>query len=53
MISKAIVRAVTSRRPKTRYVVGLGAKPIIFVRRVLPDRAFDAVISGFTRFAAK
>jgi NAD(P)-dependent dehydrogenase (short-subunit alcohol dehydrogenase family) len=53
VISKAIVRAVTARRPKTRYVVGMGAKPIIFARAVLPDRAFDAVITGFTRFAAK
>ncbi|HEY3752898.1 MAG TPA: oxidoreductase [Pseudonocardiaceae bacterium] len=53
VISKAIVRAVTARRPKTRYVVGLGAKPILFARRVLPDRTFDALITGFTRFAGK
>jgi len=30
-----------ARRPKTRYGVGFGAKPLIFLRRLLSDRAFD------------
>jgi NAD(P)-dependent dehydrogenase (short-subunit alcohol dehydrogenase family) len=30
--------------PKTRYVVGFGARPLITLRRCLPDRAFDALI---------
>jgi short-subunit dehydrogenase len=44
VIAKAVARAVTARRPRTHYVVGGGAKPIIFARRVLPDRAFDRLI---------
>ena len=32
------VKAVTARRPKTRYAVGYGAKPMIFLHGVLPDR---------------
>ena len=44
VIAKAIGKAATARRPKTRYAVGFGAKPLIFLRRWLPDRAFDALI---------
>jgi NAD(P)-dependent dehydrogenase (short-subunit alcohol dehydrogenase family) len=41
VIATAVAKAVTSRRPKTRYVVGMGAKPILFARRHLSDRGFD------------
>jgi short-subunit dehydrogenase len=44
VIANAVARAVTARRPRTRYAVGLGAKPILLTRRVLPDKAFDAVM---------
>ncbi|WP_410649312.1 hypothetical protein [Amycolatopsis sp. cmx-4-54] len=44
-----ILKAVRARRPKTRYAAGFGAKPILFVRRVLPDRAFDALFLGALR----
>ena len=44
VIAKTIGKAVTARRPKTRYAVGYGAKPMIFLHGVLPDRAFDAFI---------
>ncbi|MFD8478275.1 oxidoreductase [Kitasatospora sp. NPDC059673] len=45
VIADAIGRAVTARRPRTRYATGFGARPLIALRRLLPDRAFDAVIS--------
>ncbi|MGW2913956.1 oxidoreductase [Streptomyces asoensis] len=45
VIAEAIGKAVTARRPKTRYATGFGARPLIALRRVLPDRAFDMVIS--------
>ena len=45
LIGKTIGKAVTARRPKTRYAVGYGAKPMIFLHGLLPDRAFDAFIS--------
>jgi NAD(P)-dependent dehydrogenase (short-subunit alcohol dehydrogenase family) len=44
LIADTIAKAVTARRPKTRYAVGYGAKPMIFLHDVLPDRAFDAFI---------
>ncbi len=47
LIAATIAKAVTARRPKTRYAVGFGAKPMIFMRGLLSDRAFD----GFMRMA--
>ncbi len=40
-------------RPKTRYPVGQGARAILLLRRLLPDRAFDAVLWNiYKRFPA-
>lgn len=48
VIADAVAKAVTARRPRTRYVVGFGARPLILMRRVLPDRVFDAVVKRAT-----
>ncbi|MFD6455541.1 oxidoreductase [Nocardia sp. NPDC055165] len=48
VIADAIGKAVTARRPKTRYTVGFGARPLIFLKWLLPDRAFDALIKRAT-----
>jgi hypothetical protein len=48
VIANAIAKAVSARRPKTRFAVGFGAKPLIAARRVLPDRAFDTLIARAT-----
>ncbi len=48
VIADAIGRAVTARRPRTRYAVGYGARPIIFMHDVLPDRWYDAFIRRAT-----
>ena len=44
VVAKTIVKAVQARRPRTRYATGGGAKPVLFLRRVLSDRAFDSVM---------
>lgn len=44
VIAKTILKAITSRRPKTRYAVGGGAKFILFFRRLLSDKLFDKVM---------
>lgn len=44
VIAAAVTKAATARRPRTRYSVGFGARPLIFLSRHLPDRAFDARI---------
>jgi NADP-dependent 3-hydroxy acid dehydrogenase YdfG len=43
-VAKAIERAITARRPKTRYVVTPSARLAILQRRLLPDRAWDAAM---------
>lgn len=45
VVADAIGRAVSARRPRTRYAVGFGAKPLIAARRIATDRQFDALIS--------
>ena len=47
VIARTVVRAAGARRPRTRYPAGIGAKPIIALRRLLPDRVFDALIKRF------
>jgi short-subunit dehydrogenase len=48
LIAKTIVKAVRARTPKTRYAVGFGAKPMIFLHNTLPDRTFDAFMRRAT-----
>ena len=48
VVADAIAEAVTAERPKTRYVVGYGARPIIFMHELLPDRWFDAFMRRAT-----
>lgn len=45
VVAAAIGKAVTARRPRTRYAVPTSAKAILLARRLLSDRAFDAVIT--------
>jgi NAD(P)-dependent dehydrogenase (short-subunit alcohol dehydrogenase family) len=52
-IGRVVVRAVTSKRPRTRYVVGAAADMMLALRRLLPDRAFDRVLRFMQRSAAK
>ena len=44
VISKAISKAVNKKRPKTRYLVGFGAKPLVFLHTALPARLFDRIV---------
>jgi NAD(P)-dependent dehydrogenase (short-subunit alcohol dehydrogenase family) len=52
VIANVIAKAATTRRPRTRYVAGRGARAIIAARQLLPDRAFDALISNAYRMVA-
>jgi NAD(P)-dependent dehydrogenase (short-subunit alcohol dehydrogenase family) len=44
-VAKVIERAISSRRPRTRYRVTLSAKALLAQRRLMPDRAWDAMMS--------
>ncbi len=43
-VAKTIERAVTARRPRTRYRVTASARLFLTLRRLLPDRAWDALV---------
>jgi NAD(P)-dependent dehydrogenase (short-subunit alcohol dehydrogenase family) len=44
-IAKAVTRAATARRPKVRYLLGPGAKPLVALHTILPDRVFDRMMA--------
>jgi NAD(P)-dependent dehydrogenase (short-subunit alcohol dehydrogenase family) len=44
-VAKAIERAITARRPRTRYPVTLSARLFLAQHALLPDRAWDAVVA--------
>lgn len=44
VISNAISKAVNSSHPKTRYLVGFGAKPLVFAKTILPTKLFDFIM---------
>lgn len=43
-VAEVVARAATSRRPKTRYRVGLDAKVALWAARVLPDLVLDGLV---------
>lgn len=44
VIAEVIAKAISASKPKTRYVAGKLAKLILFVRRIVSDRIFDAIM---------
>lgn len=44
LIADVILQAVSVRKPRTRYAVGFGAKPMLILRRWLSDRMFDRLV---------
>lgn len=44
VITRLILKAINSKNPKTRYVAGKYAKPMLFVRKYLGDKMFDRII---------
>lgn len=47
-IAKVIKKAVIAKRPKTRYLTGFMAKPMVFTQRVFGDRVYNWVIKNFS-----
>ncbi|MEE3438537.1 MULTISPECIES: oxidoreductase [Ruminococcus] len=48
LIAKTVRKAVTKRKPRTRYLVGFGAKPMVWTHKIFGDRMFDWVIKHFS-----
>lgn len=45
VIATTIAAAATADRPKTRYAAGFSARPVLALRRILSDRAFDRLMA--------
>lgn len=43
-VIKKLIHALESSRPKTRYYIGMPAKTLAFLKRILPESALDWVI---------
>ncbi|SDF16466.1 Short-chain dehydrogenase [Fontibacillus panacisegetis] len=48
LIARTIAKAVTVKRPKTRYLVGYMAKPMVFMKNIFGDRTHDRIIKMFS-----
>ena len=48
VIARTVRKAVQKRHPRTRYLVGFGAKPMVWTHRLFGDRVFDWVIRNFS-----
>jgi NAD(P)-dependent dehydrogenase (short-subunit alcohol dehydrogenase family) len=48
-VAKSIERALTSSRPRTRYLVGADAAVQARLRALLPDRLFDRLVAAGLR----
>lgn len=44
VIAKLIKKSIEAKSPKTRYVGGYLAKPMLFMKGILPDRMMDKII---------
>lgn len=49
LIARTISKAIRARRPRTRYLIGFSAKPMIWIKNIFGDRVFDWVIRSFSR----
>ncbi|HVL83843.1 MAG TPA: SDR family NAD(P)-dependent oxidoreductase [Pseudonocardia sp.] len=48
-VARAVLHALSARRPRTRYLVGTDAHLQALACAVLPDRVLDAVVARLTR----
>ena len=53
VITRAILRAVDRRRPKSRYRTGRGSHLMVFLHNVLPTRWWDALMRRAVRIKVK
>ncbi|KAB8140350.1 SDR family NAD(P)-dependent oxidoreductase [Chloroflexia bacterium SDU3-3] len=49
VIVRLVLQAVRARSPRTRYVAGQYAKPLMFVRKWFGDRIFDRIVLSTVR----
>ena len=50
-VAKVVAKALSARNPRPRYAAAGGAGPILFFRKILPDRLFDRFMGLTMRHA--
>ena len=45
-VARAIHKSITRRRPRPRYVITLGARVLLGMRALMPDRGWDAMMAS-------
>jgi NAD(P)-dependent dehydrogenase (short-subunit alcohol dehydrogenase family) len=53
VVAREIIKAVRTSRPKTRYVVGAFAKPLVFMSTFMPDRFNDWLMGTIAKAMLK
>jgi NAD(P)-dependent dehydrogenase (short-subunit alcohol dehydrogenase family) len=53
VVAREIIKAIRSSHPKTRYVVGAFAKPLVFISTFMPDRFNDWLMDTMTKAMLK
>jgi NAD(P)-dependent dehydrogenase (short-subunit alcohol dehydrogenase family) len=43
-VARTIDKAISAKRSRTRYVVPAPLRPLLVMKKILPDRAFDAIL---------
>jgi hypothetical protein len=46
LIANTVKKIVNSKNPKTRYLVGAMAKPLVNIRKLFGDKIYDKVITS-------
>lgn len=49
VITNLILKAVRAKKPKTRYVAGKLAKPLLFIRKWFGDRVYDKMVMSMIK----
>ena len=52
-VAKTIAKAATTRRPRTRYATGGGARSVLLTHKLLTDRGWDRAVTTAYRSQAK
>ena len=48
VIAKTVRKAVMKKRPRTRYLIGFMAKPMVLTQKIFGDRVYDWIIRHFS-----
>ncbi len=48
LIARTVRKAVMKKKPRTRYLVGFMAKPMVLTQKIFGDRVYDRVIRNFS-----